>query len=118
MAQLRTLRTDPLCLGSDKVIQFAKDVFKEVFDLFPYSYAEIGGDEVSRKKWEGCPLCQERIRRENLGGLEELQSWFTKEMEKFFNANGRRLIGWDEILEGEVLRRRRSSTGGRAITPM
>ena len=62
--------TDPLCLGSDKVIQFAKDVFKEVFDLFPYSYAEIGGDEVSRKKWEGCPLCQERIRRESLGGLE------------------------------------------------
>lgn len=94
--------TDPLCLGSDKVIQFAKDVFKEVFDLFPYSYAEIGGDEVSRKKWEGCPLCQERIRRESLGGLEELQSWFTKEMEKFFNANGRRLIGWDEILEGGV----------------
>ena len=94
--------TDPLCLGSDKVIQFAKDVFKEVFDLFPYSYAEIGGDEVSRKKWEGCPLCQERIRRESLGGLEELQSWFTKEMEKFFNANGRRLIGWDEILEGKL----------------
>ena len=94
--------TDPLCLGSDEVIQFAKDVFKEVFELFPYGYAEIGGDEVSRIKWQNCPLCQERIRKENLGGLEELQSWFTKEMEKYFNANGRRLIGWDEILEGGV----------------
>lgn len=94
--------TDPLCLGSDEVINWAKDVFKEVFDLFPYSYAEIGGDEVSRKKWENCELCQARIKNENLGSLEELQSWFTREMEKYFNANGKRLIGWDEILEGGV----------------
>lgn len=94
--------TDPLCLGSDEVIQWAKDVFKEVFDLFPYGFAEIGGDEVARDKWSHCPLCQERIKKENLGGLEELQSWFTREMEKFFNANGKRLIGWDEILEGGV----------------
>jgi N-acetyl-beta-hexosaminidase len=94
--------TDPLCLGSDEVMQWAKDVFKEVFDLFPYNFAEIGGDEVSRNKWASCPLCQARIEKEHLGGLEELQSWFTREMEKYFNANGRRLIGWDEILEGGV----------------
>jgi len=94
--------SDPLCLGSEKTIEFAKDIFTEIFDLFPYGFAEIGGDEVARDKWSNCPLCQKRIQDENLSGLEELQSWFTREMEKFFNANGRRLIGWDEILEGGV----------------
>ena len=94
--------TDPLCLGSDSVMQFCRDVFKEVFELFPYNFTEIGGDEVGRGKWANCPLCQARIKEQNLGGLEELQSWFTREMEKYFNENGRRLIGWDEILEGGV----------------
>lgn len=93
---------DPLCLGSDSTLMFARDVFTEVFNLFPYHFAEIGGDEVSRARWANCTLCQERIKKENLNGLEELQSWFTREMEKFFNENGRRLIGWDEILEGGV----------------
>ena len=93
---------EPLCVGSDEVITFARNVFKEVFRLFPYEYAEIGGDEVNRDRWKSCPRCQERIRREGLNGVEELQAWFTRTMEAYFNANGRRLIGWDEILEGGV----------------
>lgn len=94
--------TDPLCVGSDATLKFCKNVYKEVFRLFPFGYAEIGGDEVKRKKWENCPLCQERVRKEGLKDMAELQSWFTREMEKFFNKHGRRLIGWDEILEGGV----------------
>lgn len=93
---------EPMCIGNDATLEFARDVFTEVFDLFPYEYAEIGGDEVNREKWKRCPKCQERIRKENLAGVEELQAWFTSQMEVFFNENGRRLIGWDEILEGGV----------------
>ncbi len=94
--------TDPLCIGNDSTMKFCKNVYKEVFKLFPYGYAEIGGDEVKRSKWESCPLCRERVRKEGLKDMAELQSWFTREMEKFFNKHGRRLIGWDEILEGGV----------------
>lgn len=94
--------TDPLCVGNDSTLKFCKDVYKEVFKLFPYGYAEIGGDEVKRTKWESCPLCKARVEREGLKDMAELQSWFTREMEKFFNKHNRRLIGWDEILEGGV----------------
>jgi hexosaminidase len=94
--------TDPLCVGNDSTLKFCKNVYKEVFKLFPYGYAEIGGDEVKRTKWESCPLCKARVEREGLKDMAELQSWFTREMEKFFNKHNRRLIGWDEILEGGV----------------
>lgn len=93
---------EPLCLGNDKVIDFCKTVFDEVFALFPDEYVEIGGDEVPRNRWEGCALCRERIRTEGLKDVAELQSWFTREMEKHFNANGKKLVGWDEILDGGV----------------
>lgn len=93
---------EPLCLGSDRVIDFCKKVFDEVFELFPYEYVEIGGDEVIRERWSGCELCQERIRKEGLNDITELQSWFTREMEKHFNAAGKKLVGWDEILDGGV----------------
>ena len=63
---------------------------------------EIGGDEVSRDRWTGCELCQERIAKEGLKDVAELQAWFTREMEKYFNAAGRKLVGWDEILDGGV----------------
>ena len=93
---------DPLCLGNDRTIDFCKKVFDEVFELFPYEYVEIGGDEVSRERWKGCHLCQERIAKEGLKDVDELQAWFTREMEKHFNAAGRKLVGWDEILDGGV----------------
>ncbi|MBP3774327.1 MAG: beta-N-acetylhexosaminidase [Bacteroidaceae bacterium] len=95
---------DPLCVGKDSVIKFCQDVYKEIFKLFPYEYVEIGGDEVRRYRWETCPNCQARIRREGLKDITELQAWFTRTMEKYFNRHGRMLIGWDEILEGGVSR--------------
>lgn len=93
---------DPLCLGKDLTLEFCRNVWEEVFQLFPYEYAHIGGDEVDRSRWVKCPDCQRRIKALGLQGVEELQAWFTKDMEKFFNAHGRKLMGWDEILEGGV----------------
>mgnify|MGYP004452942603 FL=1 len=95
---------DPLCLGKDLTLEFCRNVWEEVFQLFPYEYAHIGGDEVDRSRWAKCPDCQRRIKALGLQGVEELQAWFTKDMEKFFNAHGRKLMGWDEILEGGVSR--------------
>lgn len=95
---------DPLCLGKDLTLEFCRNVWEEVFQLFPYEYAHIGGDEVDRSRWTKCPDCQRRIKALGLQGVEELQAWFTKDMEKFFNAHGRKLMGWDEILEGGVSR--------------
>ena len=93
---------DPLCLGKDLTLEFCRNVWEEVFQLFPYEYAHIGGDEVDRSRWAKCPDCQRRIKALGFQGVEELQAWFTKDMEKFFNAHGRKLMGWDEILEGGV----------------
>ena len=93
---------DPICVGKETSLEFCRNVYKEIFDLFPYEYVEIGGDEVNRSAWKTCPRCQQRIKDLELKDEAELQSWFTCTMEKYFNANGKKLIGWDEILEGGV----------------
>ena len=59
----------------------------------------MGGDEVEKNNWKKCPRCQKRIRTENLGSVEELQAWFVRDMEKFFHANGKKLVGWDEVVK-------------------
>ena len=69
-------------------------------DIFPSEYIHVGGDEVNKSYWEKCESCQERIRKENLKDEKGLQSYFIKRMEKFLQANNRKLLGWDEILEG------------------
>lgn len=92
--------TEPLCLGRQSTIEFAEKVYDEVFQLFPYEYVSIGGDEVNRRRWSECDACKKRIADEGLKDVSELQAWFTKRMEKYFNAHGRRILGWDEILEG------------------
>lgn len=92
----------PICVGKETSLEFCRNVYKEIFDLFPYEYVEIGGDEVNRSAWKKCPDCQKRIKDNNLKDEAELQSWFTCTMEKYFNDNGKKLIGWDEILEGGV----------------
>ena len=91
---------EPLCLGRETTIDFAERVYDEVFKLFPYEYVSIGGDEVNRRRWSECEECQHRIEAEGLKDVSELQAWFTKKMERYFNAHGRRILGWDEILEG------------------
>lgn len=94
--------TGVYCLGQERTMEFCRRVYKEVFQLFPYEYVHIGGDEVNRSVWEKCDKCQKRIKDNNLKGVEELQAWFTREMEKYFNANGKKLLGWEEILDGGV----------------
>lgn len=93
---------DPICVGKDTSLQFCRNVYKEIFSLFPYEYVEIGGDEVNRSAWKKCGACQQRIKDLGLRDEAELQSWFTCTMEAYFNQNGKKLIGWDEILEGGV----------------
>ena len=93
---------DVYCAGNDKTFQFLQDVIDEVVQLFPGKYIHIGGDEVPKNRWENCPKCQARIKQENLKDENELQSYFVKRMEKYISSKGKKLIGWDEILEGGI----------------
>ena len=88
------------CPGNDSVFTFLQDVLKEVIALFPSEYIHIGGDEVDKTPWKKCAKCQARIKENGLKNEEELQSYFITRMEKFLIANKRKMIGWDEILEG------------------
>jgi hexosaminidase len=85
---------------SEQTFAFLEDVLLEVMQLFPSKYIHIGGDEVPKKQWEDSPVAQKLIRREGLGNEEGLQSYFIRRIEGFLRAHGRRLIGWDETLEG------------------
>ncbi|MBN2580719.1 MAG: beta-N-acetylhexosaminidase [Pirellulales bacterium] len=88
------------CVGNEKTYEFLEYVLTEVLDLFPSKFIHIGGDECPKDRWQQCPLCQAKMKAENLKDGNELQSYFIKRIEKFLNSKGRRLIGWDEILEG------------------
>ncbi len=92
--------SDVFCAGSDATYTFLEDVLTEVLALFPSEFIHIGGDEVDKKWWKACETCQARMRSEGLANEHELQSHFIKRIERFLAARGRRLIGWDEILEG------------------
>ncbi|MFZ6800739.1 beta-N-acetylhexosaminidase [Undibacterium sp. Di24W] len=85
---------------SEQTFAFLENVLTEVIDLFPSEYIHIGGDEAPKTRWKASPLAQEVMRREGLKNEEELQSYFIRRVEKFINGKGKRLIGWDEILEG------------------
>jgi hexosaminidase len=84
----------------EETFAFLEDVLTEVMALFPSTYIHIGGDEAPKTVWQQSPIAQAVIKRENLKDEHELQSYFIRRMEKFLNAHGRQLIGWDEILEG------------------
>ena len=89
-----------LCPGNDSVFTFLQDVYSDLMNLFPSKYIHVGGDEVDKTPWKLCPKCQARIKAEGLKNEEELQSYFIKRMEKFIVSKHRKMIGWDEILEG------------------
>jgi len=91
---------DIYCAGNDSTFMFIKDVLTEVMALFPSKYIHIGGDEAPKFRWEHCKKCQNRIKTENLNGEHGLQSWFIGQIDAFLQQNNRKLIGWDEILEG------------------
>ena len=83
-----------------ETIQFQKDILEEVLSLFPSEFIHIGGDEAPKDRWKQCPKCQEVIKTNGLKDEHELQSYFIKQIDEFLTSRGRKLIGWDEILEG------------------
>ncbi len=90
------------CAGRETTFEFWENVLKEVIELFPSEYIHIGGDEAPRDMWKECPDCQKRIKDNNLKNEAELQSYVNNRIEKFLNDHGRKMIGWDEILEGGI----------------
>ena len=97
-----------LCPGKEGMFTFLEDVFTELMDIFPSEYIHIGGDECPKAEWEKCPACQAKIKELGLKGdghhtaEQFLQSYVTARVQKFLNDHGRRIIGWDEVLEGEL----------------
>lgn len=99
---------DVLCIGNEQSMQFLEDVMAEITEIFPSKFVHIGGDEAPRTRWAKCPKCQARIKAEGLKtdkqhtAEDRLQSYCMTRIEKFLNSKGRQIIGWDEILEGDV----------------
>lgn len=91
---------DVMCAGKESTFQFLEGVLEEVITLFPSTYIHVGGDECPKVRWHDCPLCQQRMKDESLADEHQLQSYFVQRMERFINSKGRKIIGWDEILEG------------------
>lgn len=91
---------DVYCAGKEETFKFLEDVIAEVAPLFPGEYFHIGGDECPKTRWEKCPLCQKRMRENKLKDEHQLQSYFVQRMEKVLEKYGKKMIGWDEILEG------------------
>lgn len=91
---------DVYCAGNDSTFQFLEAVLTEVIELFPSEYIHIGGDESPKYRWEHCAKCQKRIKEEQLKDEHELQSYFIQRIATFLESKGKKLIGWDEILEG------------------
>nr|WP_294941306.1 family 20 glycosylhydrolase [uncultured Mucilaginibacter sp.] len=96
------LFSTPICPCLPSTFKFAQDVYSEIMDIFPSKYIHIGGDEVDRSLWAKSEECKALMKKEGLKNTAELQSYFINNMEKFFNAKGRKLIGWDEVLEGGI----------------
>ncbi|MFH0990372.1 MAG: family 20 glycosylhydrolase [bacterium] len=92
--------TNIYCAGKDETFTFIQNILDEVIRLFPSTFIHIGGDEADKTEWKKCPRCQARIKKEGLKDEAELQSYFIKRIEKYIVSKGRKLIGWDEILEG------------------
>jgi len=94
------IHKDVYCAGNDDTFTFLETVLDQVLEVFPSEYIHIGGDECPKERWKNCAKCQARITAEGLENEHELQSWFIQRAEAFLNSRGRKLIGWDEILEG------------------
>jgi len=91
---------DDVFCTKDSTLQFLKDILDEVCALFPSNYIHIGGDECPKTRWKTCMQCQGKMKKLALKDENELQSWFVQDIEKHLNAKGKKIIGWDEILEG------------------
>src|SRR5690606_8063546 len=94
------LMDNSLCPAKEEVYVFLDKVFSEVAELFPFEYIHMGGDETARNFWEKSSLIKNLMQKEKLKNLDEVQSYFVKRVEKIINAKGKKMIGWDEILQG------------------
>jgi len=94
------VENEVFCAGKEETFHFLEDVMQEIIPLFPFQYIHIGGDECPKDRWNACPKCKERMAREHLKDSHELQSYFIQRMEKIVQSKGKKMIGWDEILEG------------------
>jgi hexosaminidase len=94
--------SEPLCPCKETTFEFAENVFTEIAELFPSKYIHLGADEVEKSSWKNVPECEALMKKEGLKSVDELQSYFVRRMERFFNSKGKKLIGWDEILDGGV----------------
>ncbi len=88
------------CPGNEQTFEFLEGVLTEVMELFPSEYIHIGGDEAGKGAWKSCPKCQARMKAEGIADVDGLQSYLVHRIERFLNDHGRRLLGWDEILDG------------------
>ena len=95
-------KNSDFCVGNEETFAFLENVLTEVMELFPSEYIHIGGDEAGKSAWKTCPKCQKRMKDEHLVNVDELQSYLIHRIEKFLNAHGRHLLGWDEILQGGI----------------
>ena len=93
-------RNGDFCIGNEQSFTFMEDVLAEVIDLFPSEYIHVGGDEAGKSAWKKCPKCQALMKKNGMKSVDELQSYMIHRAEEFLNSKDRRLIGWDEILEG------------------
>ncbi|MBB6498602.1 family 20 glycosylhydrolase [Pedobacter cryoconitis] len=94
--------SEPLCPCKETTYEFAENVFTEIAALFPSQYIHLGADEVEKSSWKNVPECDALMKKEGLKDINELQSYFVHRMERFFNSKNKKLIGWDEILDGGV----------------
>ena len=102
------LRCDPAagssanvyCAGNDRTFAVIEDILAETFALFPSEFVHIGGDEADKQHWKRCPKCRSRMQREGLASVDDLQSYFIGRVEAIVRRHGRRLLGWDEIMDG------------------
>lgn len=97
---IRHRGSNVVCAGKESVYPVIENILDELIDLFPSEYIHVGGDEVKKDWWEACSDCQEKAKKEDLKDMDELQAYFIKRLEEMVVARGRKLIGWDEILEG------------------
>lgn len=91
---------DIYCAGNEQTFDFIQHALDEVIELFPGQYIHIGGDEAPKERWEKCAKCQARMKKEGLADENELQSYFIKRIDEYLTSKGKKLMGWDEILEG------------------
>ncbi|KGF53147.1 beta-N-acetylhexosaminidase [Prevotella amnii] len=92
---------DVLCIGNEDTFKFVEGVLDEIIDIFPSRYIHIGGDETPTKRWSECSKCEKIMQKEGLP-INKLQAYFTNRIEKYLNSKGRSIIGWDEILDGDI----------------